>query len=285
MKNLITFVLLFFSSTLLFGQHIPNFGLFQQNISFYNPSCTAYQTKHYGTIQYNTKFTNFNGNPTSFVAQYEKDLEDINSGLGVLMYQDDLGFAKYNVGTLQYRYTIKTGDESRIMLGASAGALHSTYPDQMLIGSDNIDTIKGESQGKFTINAGASYQWKNLYTGISVMNATKPLFDRINNLQSSIHYVTHANYLFDISEYFTISPQAMFLTDLVKAVATLNVKFEHYNKFWYLAGIRNVDSFMLGAGIQFWNRMYIGYLYEHNSTKFFNVYPSHEAFVTFKINN
>lgn len=285
MKHLITFILLFFSSTLLFGQQIPNFGLFQQNISFYNPSATAHQTRHYGTIQYNTRLTNFKGNPTTFIAQYEKDLESKNSGIGVLMYQDKTGsgFATYNIGTLQYRYTIKTGEESDLMLGASAGVFHSKHSDIFTFGN-TIDTLEGGSQGKFTMNAGVSYQWKNLYVGISAVNATQPKFDRIN-FESNIHYVAHTNYIFDISDQFTISPQAMFLTDAVKASITLNVKFEHYNRFWYLGGIRNTDSFMVGAGIQFWDKMYIGYLYEHYSNNFGITYPSHEAFVTFKINN
>jgi type IX secretion system PorP/SprF family membrane protein len=282
MKHLITFILLF-SSALLFGQHITNFGLFQQNISFYNPSATAYQTKHYGTIQYNTKLTGFLSNPTTFVAQYEKNLEKINSGIGILMYNDNNGFATYKIGMIQYRYSIKTGDESKIMLGASAGVFHSNYPNIFYF-NNTTDTVKGVSQGKLTMNAGVSYQWRRLYAGVSVMNATKPLFDRIN-LQSSIHYVAHANYDINISERFTISPQAKVITDLVKASTTLNVRFEHYNKFWYLAGVRNVKSFMVGAGIQFWDRLYVGYLYEHFRNKIAIFGPSHEAFITYKIND
>lgn len=282
MKHLIT-ILIVLSSSLLFSQHITNFGLFQQNISFYNPSATAYRTNHYGTVQYNNKFSEFKNNPVSFFAQYEKDFEKINSGVGILMHQDRIGLATYNIGTIQYRYALKTGEESRLLFGASAGVFHSKFPEVYYF-TTPTDTLNSASQGKFTMNAGVSYQWKNLYAGISAMNATRPLFDKLN-FQSIIHYVAHANYDFEISERFTISPQAQLLTDIVKASATLNVRFEHYNKFWYLAGIRNVNSFMVGAGIQFWDRLYIGYLYEHFRSKASLAGPSHEAFITYKINN
>lgn len=282
MKHLITAVFIF-TTSVLFSQQLKNSGLFQQNISFFNPSATAYQTNHYATIIYDEKFSSFPGNPTTFVAQYEKSLEKINSGIGVLMFNERIGFAQYNIGMFQYRYSIKTGEESRILLGVSAGVFHSGFPE--VIGTTNTgDTILSASQGKFTMNIGASYQWKNLYAGISAMNVTQPVFDRLN-YNSVIHYVAHANYNFKISDKFNISPQAKVMTELVKLSATFNLRFEHYNKFWYLAGVRNVKSLLLGAGIQFWDRLYIGYLYEHFTNALGSFGPSHEAFVTFKINN
>ncbi|PHR49610.1 MAG: hypothetical protein COA32_00335 [Fluviicola sp.] len=282
MKRLLTIIFIF-AASFLFSQQIKNSGLFQQNISFFNPSATAYQTKHYATIIYDEKLSTFPGNPTTFIAQYEKNLEKINSGIGILMANENIGFAKYNIGMFQYRYTLKTGEESRILVGTSAGVFHSKFPDIIIISNSN-DTLEGGSQGKFTMNIGASYQWKNLYAGISALNVTKPLFDRLN-YNSAIHYVAHANYVFNVSDKFKISPQAKLMTELVQLSATFNLRFEHYNKFWYLAGVRNVKSFLFGAGVQFWDRLYIGYLYEH-FTNFLGKYgPSHEAFVTFKINN
>lgn len=285
MKHLITAIVLL-TSPLLFSQHITNFGLFQQNISFYNPSSTAYQTKHYGTIQYNTRLTGFPGNPTTFAAQYEKDLEKINSGIGILMYNDKFGFSTYNIGMFQYRYSIKTGEDSKLMLGVSAGVFHSKYPEFVNSDLHLTDTAKTISQGKFTLNSGISFQWKGLYVGVSAMNATKPDFDRLN-FSTRIHYNGHAKYDFEISEKFRISPQAHIITDLIFDSNTLNVRFEHYNKFWYLAGVQNLKSIMLGAGIQFWDRLYIGYLYQHfkHQGHSDHIHPGHEAFMTFKINN
>lgn len=282
MKHLLTTIIIL-TSSIVFSQHITNFGLFQQNISFYNPSATAYQTKHYGTIQYNTRLTGINGHPTSFIAQYEKELENINSGIGLLVYNDRIGFSTYNVGMLQYRYTIKTGDDSQLFLGVSAGVFHSKF-SELISYPEPTDTIKSASQGKFTLNAGVSYQWKNLYVGVSAMNATQPIFDRLN-LNTAIHYTAHAKCDFEISEKFTISPQGQFLTDWVLATTTLNVRFEHFNKFWYLAGVQNLKSFMVGAGIQFWDRLYVGYLYQHFKLQLGHSHPSHEAFITYKINN
>jgi type IX secretion system PorP/SprF family membrane protein len=289
MKYLLTAILTIISSSSLFSQQITNFGLFQQNISFYNPSATAHQTKHYGTIQYNSRLNGFQGNPTTFAAQYEKDLKKINSGIGFLMYNDKIGFSTHNIGMLQYRYSITTGEESKIMLGVSAGVFHSRRPETLFTPGNTYstsptDTLKSASQGKFTLNAGISYQWKGLYVGFSAMNATKPNFDRIN-FSTRIHYNAHVKYDFEISEKFSISPQAHIITDLIFDSNTLNVRFEHYNKFWYLAGVQNLKSLMFGAGIQFWDRLYVGYLYQHFNNTLGKNYPGHEAFVTFKINN
>ena len=282
MKRLITLIFIF-TVSFLYSQQFKNSGLFQQNISFINPSATAYLTKHFATITYDEKISSFPGNPTTFVAQYEKSLEKINSGLGILLSNERIGFTNDNIGMFQYRYSFKTGEESRILLGVSAGVLHSKNPD-IIYFTNSGDTLKGASQGKFTMNAGISYLWKNLYVGVSALNVTKPIFERLN-YNSAIHYVAHANYIFEVSDKFNISPQAKVMTELVQLSATFNLRFEHYDKFWYLAGVRNVKSFLLGAGIQFWDRLYIGYLYEHFTNVLGSYGPSHEAFVTFKINN
>lgn len=282
MKRLFTLIFIF-TASILYSQQFKNSGLFQQNISFLNPSATAYLTKHFATITYDEKISSFPGNPTTFVAQYEKSLEKINSGLGILVSNERIGFANYNIGMFQYRYAIKTGEESRILLGVSAGVFHSKFAGTLTY-TNGTDSLINKSQGRFTMNAGISYQWKNLFAGISALNVTKPIFDRLN-YNSEIHYVVHANYIFEISDRFNISPQAKLMTEFVQLSATFNLRFEHYNKFWYLAGVRNVESFLFGAGIQFWDRLYIGYLYEHFTNTLGKYGPSHEAFVTFKINN
>lgn len=250
-----------FVSKAILSQQYPIFGAFQNNYSYFNPSVTGLENNHFANLQYRKMWTNTMGNPETFVGQYEKDFDSLNLGVGMLFSQEKIGHSNNKSGLLQLRYSLHTGEESILAFGASAGILQRSLDTASFYPSEDPSPFTATSQGKFIINAGIQFKRRNLQLGLSALKINEPRFEKVY-FDDIIHYTFNAFYDFKISENFKISPRFMAITDIVALSWTLNLKFEHYNRFWYMAGYRNSKAVIVGAGVQFWNMMYLGYIFE-----------------------
>ncbi len=109
----------------VFGQQTPANSLYHNMISYYNPAFTAMQYTIRGGILYRNQWVGIDGTPTTYFGQYEQDLKTINSGIGVTLIRDEIGFSTVQSALINYRYELKLSRLNRLSFGISGGANHA----------------------------------------------------------------------------------------------------------------------------------------------------------------
>jgi type IX secretion system PorP/SprF family membrane protein len=274
MKVLLSVLLFFHIYFVSFSQQEPVFSLNETNQSYYNPSSTAVYDKHLLNTQYRNQWIVFNGSPITYLLNYEMDIAKINSGLGLVAMRDEVGLNTNHTIGLNYRYTFKLGELSRLSAGIGVNWFHQRISNGWITPSTTNDQYlpypHNSTNSTFNLNSGLHFQRKQFNIGLGVMNVIS-IF-RNNSPYFPYHRALHTNlfadYTFDISDNFSLTPSTFIITDWVRLSSLISIKGMHYNRFWWLAGYRTKgQALTIGAGIQFWERLQIGFAYEYSIEK------------------
>lgn len=274
MKKAIFSISCFFISGLFsIAQQEPLFGLNETNQSYYNPSATAVYDHHLVNTQYRNQWIGLTGSPVNYLVNYELDLEQINSGLGLVAMRNEIGINLHHVVGLNYRYTFKIGDISRLSAGIGVNWFHQRFASVWITPGSGGDPFLPPSttNSSLNLNWGLHFQRKKLNIGLGFMNAPSISIQQSASYtyKRALHTNLYTDYTFELSERFSLAPSLFVLTDWNKLTALLALKGLHFNRFWWLAGYRITGKVIhAGAGIQFWNRLHIGVGYEYNHANY-----------------
>jgi type IX secretion system PorP/SprF family membrane protein len=266
-KNIITLAYSFIFGIFSYTQQEPIFGLNETNQSYYNPSAVAVYDQHLVNTQYRNQWLGSTGSPVRYLVNYELDLDKINSGLGLVAMRDEIGNNLNHVVGLNYRYTFKLGEFSRLSAGIGLNWFHQRFTQGWVTPNSTSDPFLPPSvNSSLNLNAGLHFQRKKLNIGLAFMN-TPSISVRQSTVLSYkrvLHTNLYTDYTFELSERFSLTPSLFVLTDWNKLTALLALKGLHFNRFWWLAGYRIAGKVIhAGAGIQFWKRLHIGLGYEY----------------------
>jgi len=81
----------------------------------------------------------------TFAATYEQPLEDLNSGLGIILLADDAGDGIYKTITASgvYSYQLKIRENLRVKIGVQAGIIQNRLDWDRLVFVDQLDPLNG----------------------------------------------------------------------------------------------------------------------------------------------
>lgn len=266
-----------------FAQSEPMFSQYTFNEIFINP---AYSGSHEAlsiSAVMREQWVNFDGAPSTKTLTMHTPVFKSKVGIGLTIYQDDIGVSSQTgfFGNYTYRIKLNKGVLSLGMLGGVSG-----YQERL----QEVKTVTADS--KFSSNTpmtfapnfgfGAYYYTKKFYLGLSTprMMENTLVIGPQNNIErvdgkyagDELHYFLATGLIIDINPFFKLRPSGM-----VKAVLNAPVEYDAniaaflYNVLWVGTGYRSGDAVNFLTAIQLNNQFRVGYSYDYTITPLKNV--------------
>lgn len=213
------------------------------------------------------------GSPQSALLNANTKIHILNSGVGGVILQDQVGpwttlNAKFN-----YSYHFNVG-EGRLGVGVGAGLLYTGINTAVLspnqANDPRIDFLTANNNATtFDINAGIFYAAKNYFVGISSTHINQPSYlGRVAMYDASVYnrlYYVTGGYNFQINDLFSLSPSVLLKSQFLSFNTTsMDISaLVHYNnsRFWGGLAFRTGDALtaLVGVGLLKDHRMRVGY--------------------------
>ncbi len=276
MKRALIIILLLNSLTYIAAQQDPVFShIFFDKVKI-NPAFAGNQGDICVGIINRQQWVGFEGAPqtTALNANMPVRLFGVNSGVGLSLMDDRLGFENNFQLGLQYAYFAKIGN-NKLGIGADAGfyniAFDGTWtPPDAPAGSDPAIPAEKDNSFVFDLAFGLTYFAGDFYIGLSATHLTEPKLSLSNSAQSFLkrHYYLMAGYNWQLMDgSLDLSPNLLIKSDAASAQITINLTATYNKKFWGGVTYRTIDAIDIMAGIELFNGMRLGYAYGLNFSK------------------
>lgn len=206
--------------------------------------------------------------PQTMLFTVDGAIQSINSGIGLNIFQDKLGF-ETNLGVkLAYAYRQQIGP-GKLGIGAQVGFLNKQIDfskfepiqkDDPLLQSKNT-----ESSMITDFAFGLFYKMPQMYAGISTSQLAESDFQGgVSNLASPSlkrHYYIIGGYQYDLTPEFQLRPSVLVKTDFASTQYDINSLVVYNNRFWGGLTYRPQDAVVVLLGLE-WNNFKFGYAYD-----------------------
>lgn len=261
-----------------------------------NPAFTGMEGQICANIINRQQWVGMEGAPqtTVFTINSPINIFGTNSGIGISLMDDRIGFEKTFSGKINYSYihNLPTG---RLSFGVKLGIFNKAFegtwktPDGKTFPNDPALPQEKAQSLTFDIGIGAVYSLNNFYVGLSSIHLTNPKFkfsseNKISYLKR--HYFLMTGYKLDIaSTPVEISPNIMVKYDGASPQFTININTSYNKKFWGGVTYRTMSEIDVNLGIELFNGIKIGYAYGLSLSKMINTNEgSHEIMIGYCFN-
>lgn len=282
------------------GQQLPQFSQYMFNGLHINPGYAGYKGQPYIQSTYRSQWVNFPGAPETLTVTADFSANEGRMGFGASILTDQMGPSRTSSGLLTYAYRIRTGNESFLGLGASAGVSEYSLDGSMFDPNDFDDVNIPE--GKISsvtpnLNTGIFFHSPKFYAGVSAYNLVGKRGleeEAIALAYHNMHFYLTAGLLLPLSESVQFKPSFLLRTaEEGPSNLDVNGMFLFMERLWLGASYRsnvklngadlpnnlskrNAVAFI--AEIFATKNLRLGYAYDHN-TNVLNSYKnsSHEV--------
>jgi len=244
MRKILGIVMLLIVVNQAFSQQDPQMSLNSFNHLAVNPGFAGLNQAICVSAINRNQWMGFEGHPLTTTFAGHMSLNDINSGVGINLVQDKLGFNKDFHMNLAYSYHLAVGD-GLLGLGLGLGMIQKAFdaqelesPSSLIDGSNvYLDPAIPHSESKivFDANFGAFYRAKNLYLGISSTHLTQPQLKYEDGLNPFVrrHYYITAAYFWQLPDpQFEIRPSIFMKYDGATAQYDFNAIMIYNKQYW-----------------------------------------------------
>ncbi|MBA4321377.1 MAG: hypothetical protein C0408_01030 [Odoribacter sp.] len=275
MKKLkITFLFLVILIQCGFSQQDPLSSQYMFNTFAYNPGVAGVSGMICATALTRQQWVGFKGAPstTSFSVNAPFNLFGINSGVGLIVKSDNIGFDKDISLSGSYSYLMDLG-QGKLGIGLMLGMLNKALAPSWQIPSGDAHTPPSgdplipenkESYVAFDASIGAYYKTDKYYAGFSVTHINEPKIKFSKGLPYvSRHYYLTAGYNIQLpSPSFELLPSFFIFSDGKAAQVSVNSLIRYNKKVWGGVSYRAGDAISGIVGVELYNGIRIGYAYD-----------------------
>jgi type IX secretion system PorP/SprF family membrane protein len=286
--KLFSFVLMF-TAFVSYAQQDAQFTQYMYNTININPAYAGSRGALSIFALHRTQWVGLDGAPVTNAASVNTPLNESNLGLGVSIINDKIGPTTENTISADLSYTVPTSETFKLSFGVKATANFFNLDVNRLNPFEDDPSLQNFNN-KFTPNIGAGVYLHSdkAYVGFSVPNfieSNRYDDNEVAIFKEKINYYLIAGYVFDLNNSIKFKPAV--LSKIVEG-APLQVdvsgNFMFNDKFVVGLAYRWSAALSATVGFQVTDGMYIGYGYDHETTKLNNYNSgSHEIFLRYEI--
>ena len=294
-----------FLSLSAWGQH--DIQLSQQQFSRINinPAATGFSNYANAYLFVRQQWVGFNGAPSTQLFNAQGYIEDIRSGVGLSVLNDQIGHNKTFGVQFAYAHHMKVGQENFLSLGLSGGIVNRRFGGDLIFLDPEIDpniielANNGLSKFRPDMNIGITYATPKLVAGFSTTHLTRYLYKEDDWFKPPLHAYAFLEYGIDINNRMKLTPcvQAMSVVwsnsgDTIYAMPKFGIQFDAgltlsvRDLLWIGATYRNGDAIIGMVGFKFGPSLRFGYSYDMKiGPAFKNVrtFGSHEIMLNYRL--
>jgi type IX secretion system PorP/SprF family membrane protein len=270
----ITFVIFVLIIYPCFSQQDPLTSNYMFNTLTYNPGIAGTSNMICATALNREQWFGFKGAPSTTLFNVSAPVSPfkINSGVGLVVESDNIGFDKDIRLSLIYSYVADLG-KGKLGIGINAGVYNMTLdPTWVIPDGDSFTPPSGdplipetkESALTFDAGLGAYYKTDKYYAGFSVSHIHQPRIKFTKGVTYlSRHYYLTGGYILQLpNPSFELLPSLFAISDgkIFQFSATSLVRYN--KKVWGGVSYRPGDALTGIAGVELFNGIRIGYAYD-----------------------
>lgn len=277
-----------------FSQQDPVSSNYMFNHLTFNPGYAGTSGMICATAVNRQQWIGFKGAPSTTIFNISAPVSPfkINSGVGLMVNNDNIGFDKNINIALVYSYLIDVG-QGKLGIGINAGMFNMTLDPEWIIpagdaftppSGDPLIPESKESSVTFDAGVGIYYSTDKYYAGISVTHINKPKIKFTKGVSFlSRHYYATAGYILQLpNPSLELLPSFFALSDgkTIQFSATSLIRYN--KKAWAGVSYRPGDALVGIAGIELFNGIRVGYAYDFPTSDIRkNSSGSHEFMVNY----
>ena len=160
-------------------------------------------------LLFRSQWLGLQGAPMSYVGQAGAKLKSINSGVGLNVIHEEIGFSEYTAvtGNYNYQWSLNEG-KSKLSLGAAPRFYSSENPN-LVVDSSGVATPSSWNRSqRFSMNAGAAFKTEKLFVGLGVQNLIPAQDNYGGNLDyvDALHLSVMTSYDVPLTDKITLVP-------------------------------------------------------------------------------
>jgi len=251
----------------LHGQQTPQISHYMFNMQMYNPASAGFTNSIVASAIHRQQWYGMDGNPQTTFVSVDAPLRMINSGVGLNLTNDRIGFFNNTSIQLAYNYQMPFLDGTLgmgIHLGLINMGLRADFNprqpgDQVLQGLEDVSDMM------FDVGFGVFYSVTDQYEiGISLGHITQPSSDHLSFTQRRILNVS-GNYNFSLGMFPRIDfvPSTLIRTDFTAMQVDLSLVGVFDRRFWGGVSYRWGDAIVVLGGVHLQQfPLQIGFAYD-----------------------
>jgi type IX secretion system PorP/SprF family membrane protein len=262
MKKLILSTAFLFAGFFAFSQQDAQFTQNMFNKLSVNPGSAGHNGGFCATLLTRTQWIGFDGRPQTHM--FSGDVRLGRHGVGLTVFQDQLGIEKSLVAKVAYAFHLPLGP-GELGIGLDIGMVSKSFGDNFVAIDDYTQDPSipnaSTSAASFDASFGLFYEIKEtMYVGISTLHIPQSAFEEAAdgggegalNFEQARHYYIMAGYDWDISggsRKWVLKPSILAKTDAASTQLDVNALIEYNKLVWGGVTYRVQDAIAALAGV------------------------------------
>ena len=254
------------------AQQDAHYSHFMYNQAGYNPAYCGIEGIINATLIYRNQWLGLDGGPKTMMLTADMPLTVLGrqSGAGITLESDDIGFEKNFTAKLGYAYHIQAGT-GIFSVGLSAGLFNKSIDGDWQFPDEAEAVFQGKTRKMvFDLGAGLFYTVGGLSLGFSSAHLAEPVLDFSENGQTFLarHYYFTGKYNISLSNsLFDLTPALILMSDGNNLQFDINLNVLYNKKAWGGVTYRNGDAITFLAGLLVMGDFKVGAAYEIGLSK------------------
>lgn len=238
----------------------------------YNPAVTGASRFVNVTASGRNQWVGWEGAPKSQMVTVHSFFNAVNSGFGLTLLNDKIGYETSLSLKLSYAYHVQLSENAYLSLGLSAGAIRRSYDyEKVNIGESSDDEMALLGLVEKTrpdFDFGAELNTGKFTIGLSVTHLAQRKM-KTPELMSGRHYYLFAKYIVPVHYRWKVIPSLFVQANKATGHDEINVLALLDDRYWVGASFRmndrfKAESFVPMLGVDITKVVRVGYSYDVN---------------------